>query len=210
MSEEQLTPEQRTEIYNHPRNISLRAYPEDFLIKICKKIGIEDTDKQKRFIHGIRHAGERYLTLIKANQRRLQPNQQNALLNEYKTTLEKALEKHREICQSSATSGKLFKALREIYNDLDDEGMRRMFEPYCNSSGIAEGIFENFLDTLAHAAEKAKKEYVGNDKADLSGLFLTQWIAAIGKRWKKDATMKIALGRYYKETGAYAITVIFL
>lgn len=187
-----------------PYNVACRAYPAKFLIKISHRIGVENTEQKKRFIDGVRHAGNRYLFLTKANQNRLQPNQQNKLLEEYKKLLQLTRKKHQEIQKSTAASGKLSKALREKYEEVKDAAMKQMLEPYCNSSGMAISLFEDFLELLSDAANEAKKKKVGNDKADLSGKILAEWVAAIGKCWPQDAKIRFSLGKRDNEIGIYA------
>jgi hypothetical protein len=182
--------------------IAKKAYPVSYMNQVCKRIGIQGKEKET-FCKRIRHSGERYLILTKINSDRITPTEQKRLLNRYKNSLKESLANYKMINKYSTTSAKLGKATRKKYEGALESGMKEMFEPYFNSTSMAPTLFENFLFLLAEAAENAKSENVGNDKADLSGVFLTEWVASVAKCWPSDATIGFVTGSYYKESKIY-------
>jgi hypothetical protein len=178
------------------REVAQHAYPAKFLFNLSREIGIADIRKRKAFVSGVRYAGERYYDLKRMNQNRLQPNEQNKLLDQYRDALLLAQKKYKEIHNSTSTSTKLGKAIRLQYERATEAGMKEMFTPYCDGQGIAITLFERFLGELADAADNAKSQDIGNDRADLSSQFLMMWVAAIGKFWPQESKIKFAMGKY--------------
>ncbi len=184
---------------NNKLQISKELYSLEFLEKICDDIGTQNIDERNRFIKKVRHAGDRYKTLVKSNSGRIRPTIQNNKLDTYKNTLEKTKEAYKEITGHSTVNDKLQKAIRKKLERCEEPSMKEMLEPYCTENGFATTLFEKFLEFLAEAAEEAKSQDVGNDKADISGKLFTLWVATIGKAWPDDAQITFALGKRDKE-----------
>lgn len=190
--------------------VAQNAYPAKYLIGVCRKIGIKDRWQKRLFVRGIRHVGKRYISLKRSNQTRLQPHKQEKILDEYRDALRLAQIKFSQIQTSTAASGKLGKAVRKKYSETTDPGMKDMFKPYCDDTGMAITLFEKFLGVLADAAEDAKSQDVGNDKADISGLLLAGWVAGIGKMWPNDVPITFALGKRDDELNIYTSPSILI
>jgi hypothetical protein len=184
-----------------------KTYSDSYLKKICDKIGSTDKEKRDLFSDRIRYAGGQYLNLVRLNKERPQPYKQNKAFDKYKKALEQTRKSYKEILGSSVTAGKLRHAVWKRYEQTEPV-MKQMFQPYCDETSMRETLFENFLDELIRAAEEAKLDNLGTDRADPSGEYFTQWITVIGKYWPEDARIKFALGKYDKEESIYTSSCI--
>ena len=180
-----------------------KTYSDEFLEKICAKAGIKAGLEKQNFCKGVRFAIARYVELKRANPVGIRPTEQNKILEKYKRALGEAQLQYREIHRFTSTSIKLGKAIRKKYKETNEPGMKEMFNPYCDGQGMAISLFDKFLGVLADAAEDAKKQDIGNDKADFSSKFLMEWVAAMGKFWPENATITFALGKRDKGQKIY-------
>lgn len=185
-----------------------KVYSNSYLDNLCKKIGVTDEKEKRVFKERIIYAGNRYKELTRINANRIRPHQQEKILSSYKEALLETQKIYKKIHKYGTTSGKLAKAIRKKYEETSEPGMKEMFFPYFDGKSTAVTLFDKFLGLLAEAAEDAKNQNIGNDKADLSGEFFTGWITAIGKSRPKSAAVKFTLGKHDKEAKIYTSQAI--
>jgi hypothetical protein len=178
-------------------------YSNDFLDAICTKTGIQNPKEKEHFCYGVRHTLTRYVELKRANPVGIQPHTQSKMLNKYRDALRATQAQYNEIRRFASTSLKLDRAIRKKFEETTEPGMREMFRPYCDGSGMAVDLFGKFIGVLADAAEAAKNEDIGHDKADFSSDLLMQWVAAMGKFWPESASVTFALGTRDKDAKIY-------
>lgn len=195
-------------------------YDEAFLNKVCDDMGLTNEETRYFFMKRLLHAGNRYLTLKKLNSDRIRPHLQEDILDNFKEAVKSLEIAYTNIRQHNTTSGKLQKAIRLNLDSLEPKNIQRdMFHPFCNLGdgkeklgGFALDAFKDMLRLLAKSAEEAKEIDIGNDKADLSSQFLTEWVTVIAKAWPEEANFRFALGKRDEELKMYtspSIQIVF-
>tara|TARA_R110002126_G_scaffold3263_1_gene18378 strand:+ start:81027 stop:81779 length:753 start_codon:yes stop_codon:yes gene_type:complete len=181
------------------------AYPDEFLHSICERLRTKDADKIEYFIERVKYSSVSYLNAIDMNSDRITPKQQNKLLDDYGSSLKEVQIRYRAVQEYGTSRAKFHKALRKRVEETEGTGMQEMFSPYVTLDkseevlgGIAISVFDKFLDVLIDAAEDAPNQSVGNDKAEIKGKFLVEWVASMAKSWPHYTQTSFAMGDWIK------------
>jgi hypothetical protein len=172
------------------------------LVGIARDIGFSENELQEKFAQRVRYAGKRYIELIKANPERSTPGKQAAVLTDYAKSLRNLKVRYKKLHKDESASTRFYKALRDDYESNSDF-MKQMLAPYIDAQGFVASAFDEMLDVLIQASDRAQTTELTYDKADLSREFLDAWILAIRSIWPTTPAVTFGLGDYIPEMGGF-------